>query len=124
MKLFNLSLLTVLSFTSSTAYATCYSTGQVGVSSLALAQLSTYCTQQKLAGQYQKNDKRSFCVPFQSFYYKFAVHNLNDGPNFLTPEKCTTNLKTEIGCERGGATSYTGPGMGWRFIADPNYGSC
>ncbi|QSZ28572.1 hypothetical protein DSL72_003070 [Monilinia vaccinii-corymbosi] len=121
MKLFNLSIFTVLSLTSSTAHADCFTTGYVGVPSLAYNQIEKICGED-LAGNLAINLSKGKCLPLQSFHYDFTIYNLKKGQNSLSVGDCVAYMKKQIACSRGGDTSYSN--IGWRFVADPNAGDC
>ncbi|QSZ37832.1 hypothetical protein DSL72_008932 [Monilinia vaccinii-corymbosi] len=124
MKLSNLSnsVLTILAFTSSTAYATCYSTGINGSPRLALAQLNSFCSE-KLTGNYQAGTGRTPCMTLPSnLVYNFKVYNIHQVTHSLSTEDCVKYLTTEVNCPKGGESTHADIGL--RFVVMPNNGVC
>ncbi|QSZ32720.1 hypothetical protein DSL72_002299 [Monilinia vaccinii-corymbosi] len=118
MKLFNLSILTILSFTSSTVHAACSTSNAKGNPNDALLKLGFMCA--GLIGNVPKNGITSTCVDVDSISYDVYAVNLKPIDTGLDQNTCTQNLKIPLACERGGITAISD----WRFVAVPKPGKC
>ncbi|QSZ36337.1 hypothetical protein DSL72_007463 [Monilinia vaccinii-corymbosi] len=124
MKLFNLSILAILSLTSSSVNATCYATGNDGDKNIVMNALANLCTTGQIAGEFNAGTAKHFCLPAgKSYHYDVAIFNTKSGPNFLYPLQCRAWVGGEaVNCLKGGWSSYSE--AGFRVDVDPNPGSC
>ncbi|QSZ36935.1 hypothetical protein DSL72_009026 [Monilinia vaccinii-corymbosi] len=121
MKLFNLSTLAILSFTSSTAYAGCYPAGIDGFKQPAYDNIEGLC-KTLFSGNYSPGMIRSACLDAGNDHYDFYARNIKKTGNSMDWATCTQKMKDMINCQKGGESDYND--IGWNFRADPNSGPC
>ncbi|QSZ31931.1 hypothetical protein DSL72_001500 [Monilinia vaccinii-corymbosi] len=121
MKLFNLSIFTILSFTSSTAYAQCFTTGVQGNPEFAYKNVQLACA--RMGGWVGANKGKTTCLTVSpTLHYDFAAINERNAPNFMNIKDCTIYMPIQTWCPQGGSRDYYD--TGFRYTADPNHGPC
>ncbi|KAF2658847.1 hypothetical protein K491DRAFT_713100 [Lophiostoma macrostomum CBS 122681] len=104
-----------------TAYAGCYSGGEDwGNKQVALNAADTAC-RNNFQGDFGGNSNRHVCINGNGKKLEFTIYRLGGTNRALFWDECYDGLQKEInGCDHGGDSSYTN----WRYVADPNAGSC
>ncbi|QSZ31926.1 hypothetical protein DSL72_001495 [Monilinia vaccinii-corymbosi] len=120
MKLFNPSILAILSFTNSMVYAACRATSPLGNPDLAKANIDLMCS--KIAGQYDPNTGVGNCVDLGTISYRVKAFNVKGIQNTLDQKTCVQYLKDDVGCPKGGQSIW--PTTGWRTFVEPMLEKC
>lgn len=76
-------------------------------------QLYAACT--SLIGSYAGSERRMTCMSIGGNKYDFTLHRTESGPRSIEIVECMDGMKKELGCERGGKTTYGN----WQYKYDP-----
>ncbi|QSZ30483.1 hypothetical protein DSL72_000037 [Monilinia vaccinii-corymbosi] len=113
MKLFNLSILTILSFTSSTAYAAgCFVDNSYasGNPTLAVSKVKELCRQ--YIGNVPANYNGYNCHYIGGIPYAITARNLGNTEAYFAADTCTDHFTKVLSCLKGGDFKW----FPWQFI--------